>query len=254
MNENLYKKDNWINPNMSYLFNAVITEYDMREAGFSLIKEYQLLSQEEILELSKYSKDERHVRIGKLQKKYPDLSKKLSDAFAEARKTFFDLNGLEQDKILSIKKDAIFTLKKCETQEIGAHVVFRPKHEYTSYIHLDKTLEFYYHPTECSVKGLGKKGVAKHKDYMSDIINRFCMKMEQDSSRHALEYMTRFVNYYKKRELDVEYYRTYNQRSEFILIDEPEVFYDKISQDDIDRLDITYNYFNVILKLMKIPL
>ena len=39
----LWKNDTFINPNIVYTFNKEIIEYDLKEAGFSLTKEYNLL-------------------------------------------------------------------------------------------------------------------------------------------------------------------------------------------------------------------
>ena len=46
-------RDLYINPNIFYLFNKEIIEYDMKEAGFSLIQEYKLLDEKEIEKLKK---------------------------------------------------------------------------------------------------------------------------------------------------------------------------------------------------------
>ena len=33
----------WLNPNIEYLFGDEIIDYDMKDAGFNLIKQYRLL-------------------------------------------------------------------------------------------------------------------------------------------------------------------------------------------------------------------
>ena len=59
----LYECDLYINDNNPYLFNADIFEYDMKDAGFSLIKEFNLLDKSTIEKLSKQDKDIRKVNI-----------------------------------------------------------------------------------------------------------------------------------------------------------------------------------------------
>ena len=250
----IYKKDNWINPNILYTFNRTIIEYDMREAGYSLVKEYNLLPKKEMNSLRVMNKDARHVKIGKLQRDLEGFSKDLMNAFADARKGFFEMNHLEESDIISIKKDAIFVTKKCIHEIIGNHVNFRPKNTYTSYIHLDKMLEIYYHPDKTDIKGIGKDNIYKHQDYMVSFINTFCDKMEQENPRNVLTFLRRFADYYKNRDLDVGYYRTFNNRSEFVMAGEEEVMYDQVDATDIWNLDISYNFFNVIVKLFKIPI
>ena len=47
----MYEKDLYINENNPYLFNTDIFEYDMKDAGFSLIKEFKLLDKKNIAQL-----------------------------------------------------------------------------------------------------------------------------------------------------------------------------------------------------------
>ena len=254
MSSELYKKELWINPNHTYLFNVKIVEYDMREAGYSLIKEYKLLPSEQILKLGYKTKNDRTIDIGKIQRDNKEFAKSLSEAFVKARKLFFEENEIEDDDIISIKKDAIFCKKICSYTVFGKYIEFRAKNEYTSYLHLDSTLEFYHHLNYHSVKGIGKENEQKHEGYMTEILDTFCVKMETEPTRSVLNYIRRFIDLYKKRAIEPGYYRTFNNRSEFVMTDDKEVFYDQISVDDLDYLDISYNYFNILMKLIKIPL
>ena len=43
----------YLNPDIEYLFDHPIYEYDMKNAGFSIINEFHLLSQDIIRDLSK---------------------------------------------------------------------------------------------------------------------------------------------------------------------------------------------------------
>ena len=51
-------KSIWKNPNIEYLFNDDIIEYDIKDAGFSLIKQHRLLPDETIRNLEKLGKGE----------------------------------------------------------------------------------------------------------------------------------------------------------------------------------------------------
>lgn len=127
-------KQLWLNPNIEYLFDDEIIEYDMRDAGFSLVKQYRLLPDETIRELTKLGKgEERHIAIGKLQGADKEFSKALSDKFTEIRKIFIAQNELNDDDIVSVKKDAIFTIGKCSKLRFGS-LIFTPKNTYTSYL------------------------------------------------------------------------------------------------------------------------
>ena len=41
--DNLWKRTLWKNPKIKFVNNTEIIEYDMKNAGFSLIKKYKLL-------------------------------------------------------------------------------------------------------------------------------------------------------------------------------------------------------------------
>lgn len=253
MKSNLWEKDNYINENIIYLFNNEIIEYDMREAGFSLIQEYQLLDDDTIKKLKTMSKDERKIKIGKIQIKDSKLKENLKNAFKYTRKIFFEMNSINDDDIISIKKDAIFTTKYCNRTKLGKYVEFRNKHSYTSYIRLDKKLEFYYSPTELSVKGIGNDKVEYHKDFLLNFINLYFKKMETSDNNEVIVFTRHFIDKYKRRELDVGYYRNFNIKSDFTVYND-ENTYMEYWDNDKESLDISYNYFNILLKLIKIPL
>lgn len=250
----LWKKDNYINDNMYYLFNKEITEYDMKEGGFSLIQEFKLLDDNTIKELKKHGKDERKVLIGKMQIKDPILKKNLNkDAFKAARKLFFTVNDIQDNDIISIKKDAIITTKNCNTTKIGKFIDFRPKHLYTSYIRLNKKTEIYYSPYDFAVKGIGDNKIEYHEDYMIKFIKLYCKKMETSDNMSVIEFTRNFIDLYKRRELEIGYYREFNSNSSFKILND-ENRYMEYWEECKNEIDISYNFFNVLLKLIKIPL
>ena len=248
----LWKKDLFINDNIFYLFNKPIYEYDMQEAGYNLIRAYQLLPQERIDWLSSLSKERRHIVIGKMYKENLAFKENHMNAFKEARKLFFESNDLETSDIISIKKDAIFTTKECKVTRFFEFINFRKKHEYTSYIRLGRKLEFYYSPDNIDIKGLSDKAIDAHSEYMIDFIKSFIDKMETTTRPAVLKYTRKFIDRYKRKELPIGYYRRFDTNS----------FYDTVNLDgmklyecdNIDDVDISFNYFTILIKLIKIPL
>ena len=244
----MYEHDLYINENNPYLFNTDIFEYDMKDAGFSLIKEFNLLDKSTIDKLSKQDKQTRKVNIGKIQRNNKEFVKNLLEAFKEARRLFFEANQLEDNDIISIKKDAIFTSKLCKFQEFGKNINFRPKNSYTSYINLGKRIEFYYNSNQLDIKGLSDENYEKHREYMIKFITHFIKSVESGDSISTIRFIRNFIDDYKWKELDVGYYRTFDNKSVFKVIGE-DVEYDRYYEKD--NLDITYNFY-IILKLLKI--
>lgn len=229
------RKSTYLNPNIEYLFNGEIIEYDIQDAGFSLIKQYHLLPDEKIKELSMMEKGgERHRAIGMLQRDDKVLSKALSDKFAEVRMVFIASNNLTDNDILSVKKDAIYTIGQCQKLKFGM-IMFVPKNRYTSYIRFPniQNLEIYYSPEAMDIKGIGESGINRHRLYMMEFL-RTVISMIEDSNGRVKRYLMKFVNEYKNNELEDVFYLEFNNASR--------------------TLNPVFNFQNIIVPLVNIIL
>lgn len=250
----LYKSDTFINENIFYLFNKTIYEFDMKDAGYNLTRAYKLLPNDKIEELGRLKKERRRIEIGKLQRDNPIYKERLMKAFEEARRMFFEANELQTDDIISIKKDAIFTTKYCEYYTFLEFIEFRPKNEYSSYIRLNKRIEMYYSQTQLDIKGLSDEAIEYHRDYLINFIRLFFQKMETDDTASVLGFMRRFIDRYKRRELSIEYYRRFDRDPRFDLLDDQSIKYYEYWDEHKEDLDIKFNYIELLVKLVKIPL
>lgn len=249
----LYKSDTFINDNIFYLFNKTIYEYDMKSAGYNLSRAYKLLPEEKLEELGRFKKDRRSIELGNIQRANPVYKEQLKQAFEEARRMFFEANNIQPDEIISIKKDAIFTTRYCKYQKFLNYIEFRPKHEYSSYIRLNKKIELYYSQDQLDIKGLGDETIQYHKDYIISFIRLFFKKMETDDTATILGFMRRFIDKYKRLELPVGYYRRFDRDPRYDTFDDGIKFYE-YWEDKKEELDISFNYKEVLIKLIKIPL
>lgn len=228
-------KSVWMNPNIEYLFNEEIHEYDIQDAGFSLIKQYKLLPEEKIQELTMMGKGkERHIAVGILQRDDKEFTKRLMDKFAEIRKIFIELNGLTDNDIISVKKDAIFTTKQCSKTKFD-NIIFVEKNLYSSYIRFPNVnnLEIYYSSRGIDIKGMSDKALNRHRLYMLEFI-RNCIGMIEGRNSRIKRYLNEFINNYKFMELEDEYYLEFNN----------------LSKD----LNLLFNYQNIIIPLIQITM
>lgn len=226
-------KSLYYNPNIEYLFNNEIIEYDIRDAGFSIIKEFKLLPDEKIRELERLPKGfERHVAIGKLQRDDKVLSKALSNKFAEARMAFITTNNLNDSDILSVKKDAIFVIGTVQRTKFGV-IEFMMKNSYSSYIRFSdvNNLEIYYHDNEFDIKGMSDDSVNKHRLWMLEFLRKIIPMIENKDIR-IKRFMIKFLNEYKTLSLDDEYYLEFNNLS--------------------SKINPIFNYQKIIIPLMQI--
>ena len=251
MPSGLYKKDTFLDKNIDYLINHTIIEYDLKSANVSLCREYNLLPEKEIEKIANLSKAKRVVAIGKLMRKDLEFNHKLKESFIDIRKRFFEANKIEDQDILSIKKDAVFCLRQVPITEFGA-CHFVEKNIYTAYMTLNNC-EFYYAPRIMDdgildVKGISDQVLPLHENYTFN-------DMQTLSKQQVLMKFRKFVDRYKNLKLDIGYYREFNQESVYRLIDSEFTYTDDtfIPYDNkLEHLDIDYNFFNYVVAISKI--
>ena len=209
-------KSVWYNESIEYLFDSNIIEYDIRDAGFSIVKQYQLLSAEKIRELEQLPKGmERHIAIGKLQRDDKGLSEALNEGFTKVRKVFVTYNGLTDDDIICVKKDAIFTTRPVQ-QTRFEHIEFADKNHYTSYMRfpMNQNIELFYSNTtgDITVKGISDISLNKHRLYMLNFLKELFPLIELHDGK-AKRIFVDFLNDYKAQKLDQGYYLEFNNMS-----------------------------------------
>lgn len=182
----------------------------------------------------------------------PELKKVFKEKFIEIRKWFFEQNDIKDEEVLSIKKDAIFTLKRCLNTEYD-NINFIEKNIYTSYYRINKN-EFYYNKNNIAVKGISDELLVHHNNYMLDFLSIFFKMNEISKRKKIIELMKEFSYYYKNRNLEIGYYRELNKDCLFRL--KNELYNENVLVDnyfgDINNLEIYYNYTNYIIPLISI--
>ena len=228
-------KSTWVNPNIEYLFNDEIIEYDIKDAGISIVKQYKLLGQDDLKNLMSLDKKSCHVLLGNLQRERPGLSKALSSRFAELRELFLYTNNLSTEKnVISIKKDAIYTIGPCKKLKFDT-IEFTPKNIYSSYIRFvnNMNIEIYYSQNGLDIKGIGDSGKNKHRLYLIDFLRKTIGYLETKNF-YIKKFLRTFIDEYKKMKLDDGYYLEFNNRSVIV--------------------DAMYNYQKVVIPLVQIVL
>lgn len=230
------------------LVNRTIIEYDMKSANTSLAKEFNLLPEDKILELESLGKKARVVAVGKIKQSDESYHEKEKAAFIEARRLFFEENQIEDNEVISIKRDAIFITRYASTTKVGKYIEFRPKNEYTSFVYM-KPLEIYY-----STKGLDIKGISDdiynkyHKEYFGDFLFTAIRMLNNCEKDQVLKYIRRFFDDYKWRKLESGYYREFNNMSQFRYLT-GEVAMDEF-MEDLLQVDISHN-FKLIIQFLQ---
>lgn len=251
----LYKKTVYTDTNRDVVIGDSIVEYDIRSAGFNIIKHFKFIPEEKIEELSQMAKHDRHIAIGKLMKNDKELMKNMKKGFMACRKIFFATNDISDERVLSIRKDAIFLIGMKPKHTVFDNIEFIEKNTYDSYFYLNGK-EFYMNRELCDVKGIKDEMAARHRAHMLDAFRELTTLMQMADISRQVRFMKEFAVAYRRRELDIGYYRELNQTSLYRPIEKIEVLGQSMGYNDcnlpLEMIDIRYNYLNYIVPLYKL--
>ncbi len=244
-------KDKYLDKDILYLKNRNIVEYDMKSAGFSIVKNKRLVHDEMLDRLSRLTNKQRNILIGKLQAGNRHFTKTLIGSFAEIRCEFGRLNELYNENILAVKKDAIFTIDvDAKNLLVFDAYQFDNKNNYTSYLYANRC-EFFYSADRdvLDVKGISDVTREKQHDYLLNDIKNLLAKAEILNPEARYKMLKRYREQYLNRELPYQTYRCLS--SGYYKLTTTECMLEECPLDNIDDIDITDNYRDFILPLIQ---
>lgn len=238
------------NRTIPFITNEEIAEWDIHSANTSLMRYYNLCDESLINKIEKMDKDKRVVFIGKMMRKSKEFSIQLEDAFTNILKEFIKANNLEEEDIISYKKDAIFVRNKhITTNTFGDSVCFSPKNIYSGCILIPK-YEFYYSYDKIDVKGISDSLLSLHENGVLAFINGL-MEISHDWLQMN-RFLKSYAENYKNRYLLFDAYREFNNDSKFRVNLGSEVLMDDIDEDLLSSTTILYNYLNIYLPVLSV--
>lgn len=232
------------NKDYPFIHNNEVIEWDIKSANTSLMRYYHLQPEDVIDRLASMSKAQREVSVGKLMRKDKDFARSLEESFNKIVKEFMNINHLEWDDIVSIKKDAVFVKNHGIMKSEFGPVHFIPKNQYKHVLLLPK-YEIYISDKKTDIKGIPDEKVALHENGML-----YFIKTSLESADDFIEmqkFFKEYVNAYKRKELEFDAYREFNSDSLFNIGGEFPMRAEEMIEDDMEFLDISYNYINVIM-------
>lgn len=261
----ILERSQWVDPTIDLLVHDII-EYDMKDGGLSIIKEEKLLPPEMIAKMDRLKKGiDRNKAIGKLRynEKYKDIPKQQNEYFRKYRLLFGESNSLEDDDILAVRKDAIFTKKYCYQLDFGEHIHFAEKNVYQVYAvllynggaGLKTRYEFYWKEDgSIDVKGLEDLAIERyHKNCTISVISQILRRVYKLDYPGAIEYLCKFLSRYKRRELDFDFYRSFDANAQFpVNYYGTERMFSEIGSEILPLVDISYNYTRVWIPLLNL--
>lgn len=244
------QKSNYLNKEIPYLTNVNIYEYDMSSGGFNILRSKKVFSKDVEDSLLKMNKEERNITIGKILRKKPKLSEILINGFKEYMTEFCKVNGIKNEEILSIKKDAIFIInKRCKNLKLNEYVELKEKNKYTSYLYLSE-IEFYNNRFDCHVKGINDN-ILDRNLFFNEIKNIMKL-MEKNNDEVLFRYLRKLQKNYLEYEVDKEMYREFNSNNQFrVEVIGKSFYFDNIEEEMLDYISIEYNYYTYLVPIIK---
>lgn len=206
-------------PRFDYLINTTIIEYDIRKANVNVLFAQGVLTLDQYL---KYKNSlTRREDVGWLMKRNPDISRIFIDGLYDARRNFIEANNLDEQDIISCRSDALFVINKTPVNTKFGTIEFVLKNKYTSFIKLGNLDIYYYYDPITSrevldIKGMSDEAKAKHTGFFIEFLLTVLNSLQTDPFE-ALNILQGFNDAYIKRELDIGYYRTFDQSSSYVI-------------------------------------
>lgn len=209
----MHDKQVWSNPDIQYMFNEHICEYDMRSASLSISKRFQLLDNDLLEQLNLMRKEDRVVRIGLIQKENKGFSESLLSGIRLIRKKFIMENNLTENDIIALHSDAVFmkTKRKVVTDIEGVH--FAKKGEWSSFIRY-KNIDMYYANDCIKYQNINKDLLMEQTLGMNLHLRKFFQMME-DCDDEVFAYLSKFQKQYLQDKLPQQYYSAFGRIGEY---------------------------------------
>lgn len=232
------------NRDYPFIHNNEVIEWDIKSANTSLMRYYQLQPDDIVDKLASMAKSQREIAVGKLMRKDKEFSRALEASFNKIINEFMEANNLTWDDIVSVKKDAVFVKNHGILKHDFGAVHFIPKNQYKHVLLLPK-YEIYISNEGIDVKGIPNEKLELHKEGMLEFI-----KTALDTADDFIamqKFFKEYVQAYKRKELEFDAYREFNPDSLFTIGGDFPMRTDSMIEDDMEFLDISYNYINVIM-------
>lgn len=192
-----------------------IFEYDISKANISILLQYGYISEREFNMYAQMNRLQRQIAIGRLQQD-PKYARVINDGFVEARKALILTNNIQDEDIISIKKDALYVLNRLNHTDFG-YIRFTLRGNYSIFLYC-KGLEIYFYYNEreddynIEIKGINDDKLYLHQDYISFICDVLRL-VQKNNVKDAIQLMMEFGKQYNAGSLPISYYREFNADS-----------------------------------------
>lgn len=226
MSKTLWKQHTYISPT-EFVIGTLIREFDISKANISVLRDANVLSEEQYQYYLHCDRMERQIAIGKLQGANPEVVDILKDGILNAKRIFMEANNICDSEILYIRNDAICIVgdRYIPILQITDRVAFRESARYTSFyrfgnIHLLYSYDIINQKENIDVKGLGdgyNSAFSLHKNFMIDFLSELFYTAQVEGIQNAIKLLSTVHQDYITMKMDIGYYREFNHSSNYRL-------------------------------------
>ena len=252
----LYEQFRYVAP-YDWLINKNIQEWDMKQANISILRENNIISEDQYKYYLSLSKTQREIEIGILRKN-PKVEETYKYGMIQAKKAFFSINNISNENVLYIDNDSVTLvydwINDCNIDgNISNYITFRLNNRYTSFYRL-QLIDFLYfnigQQEHFRFKNIDDTKLKMlHKDHFLDLLLSIVYSAQNDTLEETIDLVTTIYKNYCNRDLDLNYYREFNRESNFKLFTTNYYIYYTNTIDESHRKDIDISYNASILRI-----
>lgn len=223
MSKTLWQKSIYISK-IEFIVGGLIREFDISKANISILRDANVLSEEQYLYYLNCDRMERQIAIGKLQGANPEVVNTLKAGITNAKKVFMEANDIDDSDILYIRNDAICIIgsKYISRLQITDRVAFRENGRYSSFYRFGSISLLYLYDIvtqteQLDIKGLGGSGEELHKNFMIDFLSELLYTAQVEGIPNAIKLLYQVHRDYLNMTMDIGYYREFNPASNYRL-------------------------------------
>lgn len=259
MNTTLYEQFKYTAP-YDWLLNKRIQEWDLRKANISILRQAEVLTEDQYNRYLALPKQQREIEIG-MMRKDQHIESLYQKGLVLAKRLFFEKNSINEEDVLYIDHDSITLVFDCNDSrsvningKVLPYIEFILKNSYTSYYKLIIADFLYYNTPNKEYyrfKGIDDSKLRiTHEKYFIDLLLSLAYSAQNDNILSTIEMIKNVYNIYCNRMMDINYYREFNRESKFKIVKTPfNVYYaDSIENVYISDIDISHNA--TILRLL----
>ena len=233
-----------------------IVEVDMRSAGLTVIRAEKLVPPDLLARLEAMPKGAGSVAIGKLNRvpEYKGISDRITQGIRARMEALLRVNGVEADRILSVKRDAVFLLGAPPSRlALDDGTRFSIKNAYSAFAKLG-TVEVYANLRRgtADLKGIPTEREVLHRDHTLRLVLDFLGMLAGGRTVEAADTLRQYREDYVSRRLPLGFYREFNAASSYAVRMGRSVYHILEGGDvRVEDVEIVHNLRAVVVPLAR---